>query len=182
MYRRHFAKVSLLAGTGVFIVPGGCADPSPSGTGANSGLILTADERLLFERFGEAYLPTEGTILKPLSEVPFVDNIDRTLQTLDPATLDEVRVAFKLFNYGSIPIGFHFAKFVNLTPPQRLEYLRGWETGGETRRAISEVMKKLFSAGYWQDVGAGKAIGFRGPVSDEWQIPKLGNAPSPTKA
>jgi hypothetical protein len=41
------------------------------------------------------------------------------------------------------------------------------------------LLKKLTYLGYWQDIEAGRAIGYRGPVSVEGGVPNLGNAPMP---
>ena len=172
MYRRTFTRLSLLSG-GALLLPacGGRGDPLPSGAG-----VLGGEERKLIERFAEVYLPTEGTHLKALSEVPYVDNIDRRLSLFDPETREEVRLAMKLFNYGSIPIGLHFTSFVNLEHPERLAYIRRWDDGIGMQRGISTLMKNLVVNGYWQDVEASRSVEYRGPVSDDTQIANLGNA------
>lgn len=140
---------------------------------------LTPDERFMFERFSEVYIPTEGTVLMPLSEVPYLENIDRVLGHLDAPTLDEVHTGLKLFDYGSLVIGFHFARFGNLTSDERADYIDRWERGGETQRAVVGLIKKLIAFGYWQNVEAARRVGYQGPVSDEANILKLGNAPMP---
>lgn len=133
----------------------------------------------MFERFAEVYIPTEGTNLKPLSEVPYLDNIDRILAFLDAPTLDEFHTGMKLFDYGSIVVGLYFARFANLNQEDRLEYIHRWEGSGETQRAIVGLIEKLVALGYWQDVDAARRVGYQGPVSDEARILKLGNAPTP---
>jgi len=133
----------------------------------------------MFERFAEVYIPTEGTNLKPLSEVPYLDNIDRVLAFLDAPTLDEFHTGMKLFDYGSVVVGFYFARFANLSPENRLEYIHRWDGAGETQRAIVGLIEKLVAVGYWQDVEAARRVGYQGPVSDEARILKLGNAPMP---
>ena len=45
------------------------------------------------------------------------------------------------------------------------------------QRGVVDLLKKLTYIGYWQDIEAGRAIGYRGPVSIEGGIPYLGNAP-----
>ena len=125
-------------------------------------------------------LPTEGTPLKPREEVPVVDNIAHALSLLDAPILEQVRVGFKLFDYGAIVIGFHFSRFVNLEEAQRIAYIRRWEDGATIQRGVVDLLKKLTYIGYWQDVEAGRAIGYRGPVSVEGRIPSLGNAPMPS--
>lgn len=133
----------------------------------------------MFERFAEVYIPTDGTDLKPLAEVPYLDNIDRILAFLDAPTLDEVHTGMKLFDYGSIVVGLHFTRFANLRPDDRLEYIRTWDDGAEPQRAIVVLIKKLVAIGYWQDVGAARQVGYQGPVSDEAKILSLGNTPMP---
>jgi hypothetical protein len=131
------------------------------------------------ERFAEVFLPTEGTSLKPRSEVPVVDNIERAFALMGDELLEQVRIGLKLFNYGSVLIGLHFARFVNLSAERRLDYIRRWEEGMEIQRGISTVLKKLMYIGYWQDVEAARAIGYQGPVSEAGGVPSLGNAPMP---
>lgn len=175
MYRRTFAKLGLLSGAGVLVLPGCKRSPPTAGEAAR----LSPDERVMFERFAEVYIPTEGTSLKPLAEVPYLDNIDRVLAFLDAPTLDEVHTGMKLFDYGSVVVGLHFTRFANLGPDDRLEYIRTWDDGGETQRAIVVLIKKLIAVGYWQDVEAARRVGFQGPVSDEAKILSLGNTPMP---
>lgn len=133
----------------------------------------------MFERFAEVYIPTEGTTLKPLSEVPYLDNIDRVFTFLDAPMLDEVHTGMKLFDYGSVIVGLHFARFANLDAEDRLEYIRKWDDGGETQRAIVGLIKKLLALGYWQDVEAARRVGYQGPVSDDAKILSLGNTSMP---
>ncbi len=175
LYRRTFAKLSLLTGASVLILPA-CSDDSvaPVRTGT-----LTAEERELLERFAQVFLPTDGTSLKPRAEVPVVDNIDHAFSLMDAQTLDQVRVGLKLFNYGSILIGLHFARFVHLSAERRLAYIERWEQGIEIQRGVSTLLKKLVCYGYWTDIEAGRAIGYQGPVSDAAGVPSLGNAPMP---
>jgi hypothetical protein len=175
LYRRTFTKLSVLTGASVLVLPG-CNDDAAAPSGA---VTLTPDERELLERFAEVYLPTDGTSLEPLGEVPVADNIEHAFSLMDAPTLEQVRIGLKLFNYGSVLIGLHFARFVSLSPERRLAYIRQWENGIEMQRGISTVLKKLVCYGYWKDVEAGRAIGYQGPVSEAGGIPSLGNAPMP---
>jgi hypothetical protein len=174
LYRRTFTKLSVLSGAGLLVLPA-CDDAAvPRGS-----VTLTPDERELMERFAEVFLPTEGSSLKPRSEVPVVDNIEHAFSLMSEEMVEQVRIGLKLFNYGSILIGLHFARFVNLSAEQRLDYIRRWEEGTEIQRGISTVLKKLMYYGYWKDIEAGRAIGYQGPVSDAGGVPSLGNAPMP---
>lgn len=172
--RRTFTKLGLLSGGALVFPAGGLASAPTSRT-----VELTADERLLIERFSEAMLPTEGTPLKPRSEVPIVDNVAHAFSLMDEPTLEQVRIGLKLFDYGAFFIGWHFSRFVNLSVDDRLAYIRRWEDGIEIQRGISTVLKKLVYLGYWSDIEAGRAIGYPGPVSVAGRIPNLGNAPMP---
>ena len=175
LYRRTFTKIGVLTGASVIVLPSCSSATSAPGGSAP----LTADERELMERFAEAYLPTEGTSLKPRSEVPVVDHIEHAFGLMDEPTLEQVRIGLKLFNYGSVLIGLHFSRFVALTVEQRLDYIRRWENGIAMQRGIVGVLKKLICLGYWQDIEAGRAIGYQGPVSVAAGIASLGNAPLP---
>jgi hypothetical protein len=174
LYRRTFTKLSLLSG-GALVFPA-----LGTASAAVRSVELTTEERELFERFAETMLPTEGTTLKPRSEVPVVDNVAHALGLLDEPILEQVRVGLKLFDYGAILIGFHFTRFANLSVEQRLDYIHRWDDGLEVQRGIVDLLKKLTCIGYWKDLGAGRAIGYRGPVSVPGGVPNLGNAPMPT--
>jgi hypothetical protein len=178
LYRRVFNKLAVLTGASVLTLPTGAfAARTPA-----RSVELTDDERALIERFAEVYLPTEGSALKPRSEVPVVDNVAHALSLLDDTILEQVRVGLKLFDYGSVLIGFHFARFVNLGEQDCLDYTERWEHGIEMQRGIVGVLKKLICFGYWKDIDAGRAIGYAGPVSVAGGVPSLGNAPMPTEA
>jgi len=179
LHRRTFAKLSLLSGAGALVLPACKGSPPPT---RGEAARLSANERVIFERFAEVYLPTDDTNLKPLSEVAYLDNIDRVLAFLDAPTLDEFHTGMKLFDYGSIVVGLYFARFVNLTPENRLEYIYRWHDGVETQRAIVGLIEKLIALGYWQDVDAARRVGYQGPVADEAKILKRGNAPMPLAA
>jgi hypothetical protein len=175
LYRRTFTKLSVLTGASALVLP---AWGGASATSVGS-VTLTADERELMERFAEVFLPTDGTSLKPRTDVPVVDNIEHAFSLMDAPTLDQVRIGLKLFDFGSVLIGLHFAKFVHLSVEQRLDYIRRWERGIEMQRGIATVIKKLLCYGYWKDIDAARAIGYQGPVSVAGGIPNLGNAPMP---
>jgi len=146
-----------------------------------AALDLTAEERALFASFAETLIPTEGTTLLPLTDVPVVDNIAAALSFLDPATLEEVRMGLKLFDYGPFVIGFHFKRFSALSLSDREAYIRRWEEGVTIQRGVVDLLKKLTFIGYWQSIEASRAVGYRGPVSIEGGVPYQGNAPMPTE-
>jgi len=178
LYRRTFTKLGLLAGASTIVLP---SWESLAGAAA-SRVNLTAEERELIDRFSEAMLPTDGSSLKPRTEVPVVDNVAHALSLLDEPVLEQVRIGFKLFDYGAFLVGFHFTRFVNLPLEKRIGYIHRWEDGMATQRGIVDLLKKLTYLGYWKDLEAGRAIGYRGPVSVEGGVPSLGNAPMPRLA
>lgn len=178
LHRRTFTKLGILTGASAIILPS-CSEVA---TAPEGGVRLTEDERELMERFAEVYLPTEGTSLKPRSEVPVVDHIERAFGLMDEPILEQVRIGLKLFDYGSVLIGFHLSRFAALSAEQRLDYIRRWENGIAMQRGIVGVLKKLICLGYWQDIEAGRAIGYRGPVSVAGGVVSLGNAPMPERA
>ena len=175
--RRTFNKLGLLAGTSVWVLPtwshAALAEATP--------LDLTPEERELLASFSETLIPTEGTSLVPISDVPVVDNIAAGMALFDEPTLEEVRTALKLFDYGPYVIGFHFKRFSKLSLPDREAYIRRWEDGVTIQRGVVDLLKKLSFIGYWQSIEACQAVGYRGPVSIEGGVPYLGNAPMPTE-
>ncbi|MDH3655630.1 MAG: hypothetical protein OEN21_15285 [Myxococcales bacterium] len=175
LYRRTFNKLTVLTGASVLVLPA-CRDDAVT---LPNAITLTSDERNLLERFAEVYLPTDGSSLKPRFEVPVVDNIQHAFSLMDAPMLEQVRIGLKLFDYGAVFIGLHFARFVKLSEERRLAYIERWEQGIEIQRGISSLLKKLVCYGYWKDIEAGRAIGYQGPVSEAGGIASLGNAPMP---
>jgi hypothetical protein len=173
--RRTFNKLGVLTGAGAWVLP----TWTVAAWGPQRAVDLTPGEVALIERFTEVMLPTEETTLKPRSEVPVVDNIAHALSLIDEPTLEQVRVGFKLFDYGAYLSGFYFTRFVSLTNDQCIAYIHRWENGFSMQRGIVDLLKKLTYIGYWQDIEAARAIGYQGPVSIAGGIPYLGNAPMP---
>ncbi|MGB5283330.1 MAG: hypothetical protein WBN29_02400, partial [Polyangiales bacterium] len=133
LYRRTFAKLGVLTGASLLVIPACSSDSAAPG----EPVMLTADERELLERFADVFLPTDGTSLKPRSEVPVVENIEHAFSLMDNPTREQVRIGLKLFNYGSVLIGLHFARFIHLSAETQLNYIRRWENGIEIQRGIS---------------------------------------------
>ncbi len=183
--RRTFTRLGALSGLGTIALPA-CTGSDPANRHASgdlaSGGVLTAEERLVFERFAEVYIPTADTPLKPLSEVGYVEHIDRVVAALDKPTIDDIHAALKLFNLGPFVIGLHLRPFTKLGPNDRLAAIGKWESGFETQRGIVVMIKRLVGVGYLQDVEAARRLGFQGPVSDDAGIVALGNAPMPLEA
>lgn len=177
LHRRTFTKLGVLTGASAFVLPS-WPEVARAGTTAMS---LTAEERALIGRFAETLIPTDGTSLKPLAEVPVTNNVARALSLLEPPILEQVRIGLKLFDYGAILIGFHFKRFTHLSTQDRLDYIRRWEDGVEMQRGIVDLLKKLTYLGYWQDLEAARAIEYGGPVSVAGGVPSLGNAPMPAE-
>ena len=176
LHRRTFTKLGILAGSAVVLPSWGAVAAAEA-----KSVSLSREEHELFDRFSEAMLPTDGTSLKPLSDVPVADNIARALALLDEPILEQVRVGLKLFDYGAVVIGFHFARFSSLPVQQRVDYIHRWEEGVATQRGIVDLLKKLTYLGYWQDLEACRRVDYLGPVSDAGGVPSLGNAPMPVE-
>ena len=88
LYRRTFTKLSVLSGASLVLLPS-CSDAPTVSSGS---VTLTTDERELLERFAEVYIPTEGTSLKPLAEVPVADNIEHAFSLMDAEMLEQVQI------------------------------------------------------------------------------------------
>jgi hypothetical protein len=173
LHRRTFTKLGLLSG-GAWLFPIGPAFGAPL-----QHVTLSAEESELIDAFTEVMLPTEGRSLKQRSEVPILDNVARALANMDEPIAEQVRIGMKLFDYGAIVIGFHFARFSKLSIEDRIAYIHRWEEGVGMQRGIVDVLKKLSYVGYWRDIEAARAMGYQGPVSVAGGIPNLGNAPMP---
>ncbi|KGD65675.1 hypothetical protein Y5S_00899 [Alcanivorax nanhaiticus] len=138
---------------------------------------LSDDEFHLFDRAREVLLPVAGTALVDSAAIPVVQNIQRTLNYLDPVTRKELGAGLGLLD--NIAVFTHGCRFVDLELPEARQMLDRWGEGGVLQRTLATVLKQLVYSAYWQDPQTWQPVEFDGPVSDKWGLSYLGNAPLP---
>ena len=178
--RRSFLKTGLLLGAGIStgLSLGGCS--SPAGTLPDGIRVLSAKHMPLFEKLIPVLLPVEGSILTPPSAVPVIANIDAMLGLMQASTREDVLVLFDLFEYSSI-FSTELARFSQLDNIEARNYIEACQSSSLfIQRAVVTAIKKFIYIGYWRDEKTWGPIEFDGPVSKQWKLPSLGNAPLPT--
>ena len=185
--RRKLLKAALWASAGTALaVAGGFAwlrrspvDDSPVPDDLKQ---LSASEYHLFRRAITVLLPTDGTVLTPVTQIPVMANIDHLMTLVEPAIREELGVAFGLFDNAAVFSGLHGKRFVDLDDEAALEYFDAWSAGNTLQRTLATVVKKFVYVSYWRDPATWPPIRFDGAVSDRWGIPSLGNSPLPDES
>jgi len=180
--RRRFLKWTLVGGAGVAAAAaGGFAllrlsplDDQPEPDWADG---LSRQEYHLFDRARVALLPTVGTDLTPSSQVPVVHNVQHILGFMGAATRKDVATGLSLFDNGAV--FFHGKRFVDLDEATARDYFDAWGRGNVIQRTLATVIKQLTYTSYWRDESTWAAVEFDGPVSEQWGLAYLGNAPLP---
>lgn len=132
----------------------------------------------LFARLAEVLLPTTGTALFPVGQVPVVANVDAILGALEPSVRQQLAVGLSLFDNAAVLA--NWKRFVDLTDDEARTYVSDWVNSDVMpKRAIGFVVSKLTHTGYWMDERTWPAIEFDGAVTKKWGIPSRGNQPFP---
>lgn len=184
--RRRFLRWTLLgAAAGTALLGGGLAllarsprdaEPLPAGIRA-----LSAAEYQLFRAVCAANLPGEGNAhgLMPWTRLPVLENIDRMIGAVPEYLRGDVSAALALIDHLPILDGWHGKRFVDLDLATAQGYLRACGEGGEIARAVSGLVRRLAFVAYWEEPATWPGVGYDGPVSERWGLPRLGNAPLP---
>lgn len=155
-----------------------CTRSAPAPAGAKH---LTGDEHALFTRLLPVFLPTAGTHLVAPTAVPTMANIDGFFGRFPAKLRNDLGIALKLFDYGALVIGWHFKRFVSLDTAAAEQYCIRWESGNTVQRGVFGALKQIIYVSYWREPATWPPIGYEGPVSARYGLPRLGNAPLPTE-
>lgn len=171
--RRSFLRGTLLmagaASSGMLM---GC---QPGNAPAKAGAPMLMQ---VLNRLKPIALPDSPPLVS-VNTIAIEKNIDALFALMDPQILNDLDMAASLFEYGASVLGWHFAKFSSLTDSDAIDYVDRWQNGVSMQRGIVTVFKKLLYASYWRDPSTWPAVGFDGPVSEQWGLPSLGNTPLP---
>ena len=178
--RRAFLKAGVgLAVAGTAVLTFGCSsevpvDPTLSG--------LSPSQQVLFQRLISVLLPTTGTAMTAVDQIPVLRNIDHLFSGLHPKVSEDLQGATTLFEYGSVVLGGHFSRFTKLGDDEARAYIEDWQNGNSIQRGVITTLKKMVYASYWRDEKTWVPVDYDGPVSVRWGLPSLGNAPLPTES
>lgn len=182
--RRRFVKTALWGTGAVLALAGGSfallrRSPVDDLPMPDSIVHLGAPEYHLFKRAIEVLLPIEAGDLTPVEQVPVMANIDHTMGLIDPAVREELRIGLALFDNAAVVAGLHGRRFVDLETADAIAYFDSWSRGNVLQKALQTVVKKFVYVSYWRDPATWPPVEFDGPVSEQWGIAYLGNAPLP---
>ncbi len=169
--RRSFLRGTLLlAGAASAGLISGCQPGAVSGTTSMLSQVL--------RRLQPVALPDVAPLVSA-KKIAIEKNVNAMLSLMDAQIVNDLDMAAALFEYGASVLGWHFARFSSLNDADAFEYVERWQNGVSMQRGIVTVFKKLLYASYWRDPSTWAPVGFEGPVSEQWGLPSLGNAPFP---
>lgn len=142
---------------------------------------LSQGEYHLFNRAISVLLPLQDTNLTPLDQVPVIENINHMISLLPAHLRKDVGTGLALFDNAAVLSGWHGRRFVDLTDADAVAYFDAWSRGGTIQRALASLIKQFVYVSYWREPATWPPVHFDGPVSDDWGIAYLGNAPLPAE-
>ena len=177
--RRSFLKAGFVLGAGIStgLSLTGCS--SPPGTMPDGIQFISTKHLPMFDKLIAVLLPVEGSILTPPNTVPVIANIDAMLGVMNASTREDVLVLFDLFEYSSF-FSTKLSRFSQLDDDDARSHIEECQSSSVfIQRAVVTAMKKFIYISYWRDEKTWSPIEFDGPVSKQWNLPSLGNAPLP---
>lgn len=175
--RRRFIKAA--SGAAVLMGVGGISACSGSVDTKAATTYLSSELVNFFERFSQILLPTEGSRLTPVKDVPLIENLNTMFSTMEEDVRKGLGMAVNLFEYGGWVLGGHFSRFSKMDDKVAVEYIDQWQSGHHVQQGIATILKKLVYGAYWQHESTWPPLEFDGPVSDKWGLVSLGEAPLP---
>lgn len=140
---------------------------------------LTDEETLIFTKILAVSLPTQDSTLVDPNTLPVIPTLEGALLAgMEPHIREGVRGgALYMSNEAAVKYG---KPFHALDDAQATQFLDEWgDSDAIPQRALAVGLKKLVLLAYWAIPNTWEPIGYDGPVSDKWKIPKLGNTPEP---
>ncbi|MCG8316864.1 MAG: hypothetical protein MI976_26910 [Pseudomonadales bacterium] len=173
--RRGFIKagVSIAAGVSAVSIVGCSSNSTPSPYNFSSANVEVLNKLI------ETMFPPGALDFYPASQLPMLDNISHLLGFVPKGLQEDLGVAITLFDYGAVILGLNLSRFIHLSPDAATRYVDEWQSGNEIQRGIISGLKKLVYTAYWREEETWQIADFDGPVSQKWNLPKLGNAPMP---
>lgn len=161
----------------LFVGMGGISACSDAPEPTNS--TISAKTQVFFEYLAQVLLPTEGSTLTPVSQVPLIQNMETLFSYMPAEVVKNLNMAISLFEYGGVVLGGHFSRFTKMDEHTARAYIDEWQSGHHVQQGIVTVLKKIVYGSYWQDETTWAPLKFDGPVSEKWGLPSLGETPLP---
>lgn len=184
--RRPFLKTLLWGGAAVAAVAGGTfawlrgspVDDEPVPEWVSH---LRPGEYHLFRRMIPVLLPVAGTALTPPEQVPVLRNIDHLMGLLASHLREDVGKGLVLFDNAAVVSGWHGKRLVDLDAEAARGYFDAWSRGNTIQKALQGLVKQFVYTSYWREPATWPPVEYAGPVSEEWGLSYLGNAPLPAE-
>lgn len=181
--RRRFLKNALWASAGLAAVAAGGF--ALLGRSAHDNDAVPADlahiepaQYRLFNQLALVLLPTAGTALPPVAEIPVARHVDAILGALTPDIRKQLAGGLALLDNAAI--FSHGKRLIDLEPADAQAYLASWvDSDSVIKRTLGQVATKLTHTGYWMDERTWPVLEFDGAVSRKWGLPSRGNQPLP---
>jgi hypothetical protein len=178
--RRDFLKFAA-ASVGVASVGMlGIALPSDASAAVPNGIRFMGEaEYKVFHRLMQVSLPVAGTTLASLDKIPVMQTLDAALLAgMAPHVLSGLKQGVGMFEQGSVKL--YGKPFSQLDDKEASAFCDAWDDSSDpTQRGLATGLKKLVALAYWANPPTWAALGYDGPVSKNWGLKSLGNAPMP---
>lgn len=176
--RRGFLRAGVLTGAALST---GCARllgrrEAPEAVEFRS---LDQQEVRVITRLTEVMLPTEQHGLPSSTRtVPTVANLDTMAARMPEQTRELLGLSLWVFENRPM-VSFKFSRFSRLSDAKALEYINAMQEGAFFERGLMVTLKSLVALNYWRDERTWPGLDYHGPVTEEWGVRRLGNAPLP---
>lgn len=184
--RRPFLRGLLWGGAAAAAVAGGTfavLRRSPVDKAPVPGWVqhLRDNEYHLFERMIPVLLPVQGTSLTPPEQLPVMKNIDHLVGLLPAHLRGDVAKGLVLFDNAAVVSGWHGMRLVDLDVQTARGYFDAWSRGNTIQKALQGLVKQIVYTSYWREPATWPPVEYEGPVSEQWGLAYLGNAPLPAE-
>ena len=174
--RRDFLRVAGAA----------AAAPALAGTVAHAATapgtkFISTDEAAVFTRLAQVVLPVAGSDLTPWTAEGLLQTLDAALLAgMEPHILAGLKAGVQYFNEG--PVAQFKQRFTALDDAAATQFVDAWGHSSEPpQRGLTMGLKKLVQLSYWANPATWEPLGYDGPVSARMGLPRLGNAPLPSR-
>lgn len=141
---------------------------------------LKPDEVSTFSKLVDVYLPTDKFGLpSSTSQVPTLKNIDYMVARMSTQTRDLLGLGLWVLEYRPMA-SFKFSRFSKMDTAKASEYVRVLQQGNFVERGLLTSIMSVVGVNYWRDPQTWDGLNYWGPVSTNWGVVPLGNAPLPT--
>lgn len=141
---------------------------------------LKPEEVATFSKLIEIYLPTDKYGLPASTgQVPTLKNIDTMVSHMSVQTRDLLGLGLWVLEHRPMA-SFKFKRFSKMETAKAANYIRTLQQGNFIERGLLTQIFAVVGVNYWRDPQTWDGLNYWGPVSTNWGVVPLGNAPLPT--